>query len=229
MQPGWKTRALLWLSVAESARANRAAFPKLPTAWLPHLLSNSFALALPEILAAIDRIGHLDELAAESATARGIRATIRRLCVDNSNWRWYIAAAAIAYAVSHPKFNIYKGAMAEFQVAGFGLDAIPHGMTAFGLARLMQDGLTTLDEEMPDDSPLADLVTRLAEHPRLVSGLIIAVLTAVWESGEYNVQQVELALMEGDYDAINMQWTAENTLFDVAANMLGWMGAALMG
>ncbi len=229
MRPGWKTRALTWLFLAESVRANRETFPTLPTAWLPHGLGNSLLLWMPELLGALDDGLGLEARCQRSATARGIRGTLRAICVDNADWGSYVAPSALGYAVSHPRFNIYKGKLAELNLLGFGLDAIPHSVTAYAVARLLQDGILTLAEQMPHDAPLAPLVRALAAKPAVLSGVLLALLSGGWELGEYMMQQDELRRAGGDPEAINMQWDLQDTLFDLFANTLGWLAAAWPG
>lgn len=222
MQPGWQGRAALWALLMESVRANRRAYPALPTAWLPHAVGNSFALWLPELLAAADRALALQARTRERPTLRGGYDTLWDLCVENEAWGRYVAAAALGYILSHPRWTIYKGPRGDLQLLGFGLDAIPHSLTAFSLTHLLEDGIEALAAHMPAPSPLAPLVQRVARHPAWFSGAMLALLTLIWESGEYGMQQAELRRTGGDYDAINMQWDPEDSLFDTLSNVGGW-------
>lgn len=226
MRPGWKRRALTWLLLAESVRANRNSFRNLPTAWLPHGVGNSLLLWMPELLAALDGALCLEEQCQGSATARGIHGALRDFCVDNAAWGNYVAPSAFGYALSHPRFNIYKGDLAEVNLLGFGLDAIPHSVTAYAVARLLQDGILALDAQLPDEAPLAPLVRALARQPALLSGVVLVLLSLGWEAGEYLMQQDELRRAGGDRNAINMQWDLQDTAFDLLANTLGWLVAA---
>jgi hypothetical protein len=65
------------------------------------------------------------------------------------------------------------------------------------------------------------------ERPALVSFLALAALTAFWEYGEYRVHEYELK-ERGSIDAINMQWSVEDTARDVAANVFGWALGVLL-
>lgn len=219
-------RALTWLILAESVRANRETFPNLPTAWLPHGVGNSLLLWLPELIGALDGALDLEARCQPSATASGLHGALRAICVDNPEWGSYVAPSALGYAVSHPRFNIYKGKLAELSFFGFGLDAIPHSVTAFAVARLLQDGIQTLAATVPDDAPLAPQVRALARQPAILSGVVLLLLSAGWEFGEYLMQQDELRRAGGDRDAINMQWDARDTAFDLISNTLGWLAAA---
>lgn len=225
MRPGWKTRAATWLILAESARANRAAFPTLPTTWLPHGLGNSVLLWMPEWVAALDRALGLNALCQKEPTLGACYRALDALCVNNPTWAWYVAPSALGYAVSHPRFNIYKGDLGEWQLFGFGLDAIPHSTTAFAVTLLLQDGIQTLADALPEESPLAPLVQPLGRHPALFSAAILATLSAVWETGEWSMQQEELRRTGGDASAINMQWDLRDTLYDLIANSAGWLAA----
>ncbi len=225
MRAGWKERAFVWLALAESVRANRAAYPTLATAWLPHGVANTAALWLPELVAAIDRACALESRCQREPTLSALHATLRDLCADNPRWGLYVAPAALGYAVSHPRFNIYKGNWGDWRLLGFGLDAIPHGLTAWSLTLLFHDAITMLANNLPGPSPLAPLVRALARRPALFTAFSLALLSALWEAGEYTVQQDELRRTGGDRAAINMQWTVEDTLGDLAANALGWLVA----
>lgn len=229
MQPGWKQRAIIWLALAESVRANRAQYPDLPTAWVPHGVGNSFALWLPELLAPLARALRLRGWASPDSTLGALERTARAVCIEQAAWGSYVAPAALGYVVSHPRFNIYRGRLGELAVGGFGLDAIPHGTTAFSLSCLLQDSLVTLAEALPPDAPLGLLVRPLARVPALFSGLVLVGLTVIWESGEYLTQQEELRRTGGDRSAINMQWDLRDTWHDLLSNAAGWLVAARRG
>lgn len=225
MRPGWKSRAATWLILAESARANRAAFPTLPTTWLPHSVGNTLLLWMPELVAALDRALGLDALCDREPSLGACYRALDTLCVNNPGWAWYVAPSALGYALSHPRFNIYRGEMGEMELFGFGLDAIPHSVTAFAITLLFQDGIQTLAATLPEEAPLTPLVRALARRPALFSGLFLALLSAVWEAGEWSMQQDELRRTGGDASAINMQWDLRDTLTDLVANGAGWLAA----
>lgn len=228
MQPGWKGRAALWLVATEAARANRAEYPTLPTAWVPHGAANTLALWLPEGLAALDAAVGGEAATRQSATARGLYRTVRDLCVDNPAWGTYVAPLAVGYALSHPKFNIYKGEMGEFRLLGFGLDTIPHSAMAFTLTLLIQHGVTTLARNLPRASPLKPFVRTLARQPAATSATVLALLSLGWEAGERWARDEELRRTGGDASAVNMEWSIEDTATDLLANALGWLAAATL-
>ncbi|MDQ4079046.1 MAG: hypothetical protein M3220_22735 [Chloroflexota bacterium] len=223
MRPGWRMRAVTWLLLAESVRANRQAYPDLPTAWLPHGLGNTLALWLPELLGTLDDTWKLDGWYQDHPTLSAVYCALRNLCVDNRSWGVYVAPAALGYALSHPRFNIYKGEMGSWRFLGFGLDAIPHGITAYALTRLLQDGIQELARALPEESPLAPLIQILAKRSMLSTGAVLTLLSTIWEVGEYLMQQDELRRAGGDRSAVNMEWDLEDTIFDLLANTLGWI------
>jgi hypothetical protein len=225
MRQGWKRRALTWLVLAESVRANRRAYPNLPTAWLPHGAGNSLALWLPELSAAVGWACRLDQRFERHHTLAALYRTLCELCAENPQWGLYVAPAALGYAVSHPRFNIYKGNLAELRFLGFGLDAIPHAVTAWSLTLLLHDAITALARNLPEDSPLTPVARALARRPALFTAAALATLSAIWEFGEFSIQQDELRRAGGDATAINMEWSAEDTALDLLANSIGWLVA----
>lgn len=209
----------LWLTLALTANANRRHF-HLTTAWVPHGAFNSFTLFFPEI--ADQLLPPANGQVPAPDTAAAIEDTLRAMVCDNPNYALYVTPAVLGYVLSHPSFNIYKGDLAKIRVLGFGLDAIPHSVTAAALCLLIFDTLPELRRRLPPLSALAPLTRWADEHRAFVSALALAVLTAVWEGGEYLVQQSELRARDYDYSKINMDWTVEDTIFDVLANFLGW-------
>jgi hypothetical protein len=189
---------------------------------LPHAAGNSVALWLPELLSLVARAIGGHERARSDPTLAGGYEALRVLCVENPEWVQYVAPSALGYVVSHPRFNIYKGRMAEWRLFGFGLDAIPHSMTAYALTLLLQDGTRALSQALPPESSLAPIARRLAQRPALVSGLVLALLSAIWEGGEYLMRRDELRRAGGDASAINMEWSLKDTLFDLLSNAIGW-------
>ncbi|MBA3532529.1 MAG: hypothetical protein H0T73_11450 [Ardenticatenales bacterium] len=222
MQPGWPMRAALWLLLAESARANRAHYPHLPTVWLPHALGNSLVLCSPELIAALDRRLGLEALCQQSTPTAALYQTLNALCVENPRWGYSIAPLVLGYVLSHPRLNIYQGRWARWRFLGFGLDALPHSITAFALTLLMRDGLETLGRYLPDSSLFASVVQPLARHPALTSAAALAFLSAVWEIGEYLIQQEELRRTGGNREQINMQWSVADMSHDLLSNATGW-------
>ncbi len=215
----------LWLALLNTANANRLHY-HLPTTWIPHTVGNSLGLALPEIVAALDAL--LAQTGLDSASLDGLRAAARAVTADPPGWANTMAPVTLAYVVSHPQFNIYRGEWADLRVAGFGLDSIPHSWTAFSLTRLVYTSLAALDQHMPPNAALAPLTHWLNRSPVLITALVLAGLTLFYEYGEYRIHQEELAATGGDESKINMMWTMDDTLHDVGANTFGWLVATLL-
>jgi hypothetical protein len=210
----------IWGVLASTANANRREY-HMTTTWLPHLVVNSVALLLPDVLRVLIPVKHKPTNLVEGVMDDMVR--------DNPKYVSYVFPLAAGYILSHPKFNIFKGDMADIRVAGLGLDAIPHGATGFALTALVQDTLETADQLDPtDSSSLAKLIHVLNKRPALVSFGILSALTFFWEYGEYRVHVQELELQHGDISKINMMWSADDTARDVVANFLGWAIAALL-
>jgi hypothetical protein len=198
------------------------------TTWLPHLLTNTITLLLPDILRNVKpglqqraSSGELGELVKEPLEI----ATI--MIRDNPRYVVYITPLAAGYLLSHPRFNIYKGRMGDLRLAGFGLDTIPHSATALGLTALVCDTIETTARIIPPRSPLAPLVRWSRHHLPLASGLVLALATLAWEIGEYNIYRREMRL-RGDPKRINMQWSLVDSLRDCVANSIGWVLALLL-
>ncbi len=219
----------LWGAIAATADANRREY-NMATTWLPHLLTNTLTLLLPDFLRIVLPKHIPPEPRAASIPAEALRmieipaaAVVR----DNPAYALYVAPLAIGYILSHPRFNIYKGAWADIRLAGLGLDALPHSATAFGLTALVTDTLDTAARITPPEEPFAPLWQWGSRNPALASGLALALATFIWEYGEYRVHVHELKL-RGDIHLINMQWSWRDTLNDVFANLVGWAVALLL-
>jgi hypothetical protein len=212
-------RYAIWGILASTADANRREY-HMTTTWLPHLVVNSIALLLPDVLRLL-----IPNKPEPSNLVDGVMDEMVR---DNPKYVSYVFPLAAGYILSHPKFNIFKGDMGDIRIAGLGLDAIPHSATGFALTALVEDTLETADQLDPtDDSPLAKLIHTLNKRPALVSFGVLSLLTFFWEYGEYRVHFQELELQHGDVSKINMIWSADDTARDVIANFLGWLIAAL--
>ena len=199
--------------VALTAGANRRHY-RMATTWLPHLLIDSLALLLPDLLR-----GPL------AGAQRGPRAALRALVCENPRYALYVLPLAAGYITSSPRFNIYKGELGELRLAGFGLDAIPHTATAFALTALIGEAAEQAARHCRGDDALARLAAWGEQRPALLAGLALALATLVWEAGEYRIYRHELG-RRGSREAINMQWSLEDTLFDCLSNALGWAAAA---
>ncbi len=208
-------RYSLWLLMAQTAFANRRHYRMLTT-WLPHLLTNTLSLLLPDVLRLWFSPHHPPRNLVEDTLLTMVR--------DNPRYAVYVAPLALGYIVSHPRFNIYKGDLGDLRIAGFGLDSIPHTATAFAFSALAAD---TLDQMGAHDQYAGLLAAGLRlgqRNSEVVSLLLLALITLNWEYGEYQMHQYEMTQV-GDATAINMQWTPEDTARDVASNFLGWAAA----
>lgn len=210
-------RWLLWLAVAQTAYANRRQY-RMVTTWLPHLLTNSLSLLLPDLARALFAPRHRPRTIIDDTLITMVR--------DNPRYAVYVAPLALGYIVSHPRFNIYKGTLGDVRIGGVGLDAIPHSATAFAFAALAADTFEAMGERPQYSGFLAEIVRWGARSPELTALALLALVTLNWEYGEYRMHRYELAQV-GDVSAINMQWSLADTWRDVGANLIGWCAAML--
>lgn len=211
----------LWGVLAATADANRREY-HMTTTWVPHLVTNSISLLLPDALRML--------IPKKRKPANLVEDVMDEMVRDNPKYVVYVAPLAIGYILSHPKFNIFKGDMGDIRIAGLGLDALPHGATGFALTALVQDTLQTAAEIEPDNrSSFAQFVRWCNDHSALTTFTVLGGLTFFWEYGEYRVHYHELELQGGDINKINMMWSADDTARDVLANFLGWALALLVG
>ncbi|MBI1277864.1 MAG: hypothetical protein GC179_07030 [Anaerolineaceae bacterium] len=211
----------IWGVLAATADANRREY-HMSTTWLPHLITNSITLLLPDVLRLL--------IPSKRKPSNLVEDVMDEMVRDNPKYVVYVAPLAAGYILSHPKFNIFKGDMGDIRVAGLGLDAIPHSATGFALTVLVQDTLQTAAELEPTNKSLFTQFVRWCnEHPSLATFGVLAALTFIWEYGEYRVHNHELELQGGDISKINMMWSADDTARDVIANFLGWSAARLIG
>jgi hypothetical protein len=220
-------RYLLWLGIFATADANRREY-NMVTTWLPHLLTNTFTLLLPDLL----RIAkpRLQQLASSDGVSEIVEEPLEIANVmirDNPNYVVYVTPLAAGYLLSHPRFNIYKGRMGDLRLAGFGLDTIPHSATAMGLTALVCDTIETTAKTISSRSSLAPIVQWGSRHLPLASAIVLASATIFWEIGEYGIYRREMAL-RGDIKLINMQWGLTDSLRDIIANTLGWALALIL-
>jgi hypothetical protein len=199
------------------------------TTWLPHLLTNTFTLLLPDLLrTAKHGLQHLaspDGLLGEVVEEPLEIANV--MIRDNPSYIVYVTPLAAGYLLSHPRFNIYKGRMGDLRLAGFGLDTIPHSATAMGLTALVCDTIETTMKTISPHSSLAPIVQWSSRHLPLASGIVLALATVFWEVGEYGIYRREMAL-RGDIKRINMQWGLTDSLRDIVANTVGWALALIL-
>ena len=216
----------LWLVLAATANANRRHFG-LTTTWLPHLLGNSVALFLPEIYRLIDNGLKLNERlpADRYPTMAAIRLSLDDVVGDNPNYVDYVAPAALAYIVSHPHFNIYRGSWGEKNILGFGFDSIPHSTTAFALSNLAYDSIEAADSHTPANTVIYPSVKFVARHKIVAVGAILAGLTLFYETSEFLIHKAELKARDNDISRINMMWSFKDTVYDILSNTMGWAAA----
>ncbi len=212
-------RWLLWLGVLTTAQANRAHYHMRST-WLPHLVGNTFVLFLPDAVRLIARLTEGRLVPPEPL--RPVLDAVKVVVCDRAAYAIEVAPFSLGYILSHPQRTIYKGPLAERRLCGFGLDAIPHAATAFGLVALAGQGLDELARQTPPRAPAAPVVRWASAHVPLVTALVLGLLTLFWEVSEWRIHEEELAEQGGREDRINMMWSPEDTAADVAANIAGW-------
>jgi hypothetical protein len=211
-------RYTIWGAVAATADANRREY-HMQTTWLPHLATNTLTLLLPDVIRVL--------IPKDKTPSNLMGQLLVQMVRDNDHYVVYVTPLALGYILSHPKYNIFKGDLAEIQLLGLRLDAIPHSATGFALTAAVCDTLATASQMRTRTDSFSRLMPLVGRYPALTSLSILAALTFVWELGEYRVHQHEMAL-RGDISKINMMWSMSDTVRDVAANLLGWAGALLV-
>ncbi len=228
IRPSDILRYALWLGVINTANANRKYFG-LPTTWVFHTAINSFILFFPEILQGTNKLLGLDERAEQKQDlVTTVHKTLQQAVVENPNYALYVSPVALAYIVSHPQFNIYKGDFANIRLLGFGLDALPHSLTAFTFTHLIADTLASFRRNTPPNASWHDLAVMADDHSEAVAGGFLVGASALYEAGEYAIHVEELRETGGDESKINLVWSAADTVFDIMSNTLGWLAAALI-
>jgi len=217
----------LWCGIVATAEANRRHY-RMTTTWLPHLLANTLALLLPDLYRALRKPRFsAAEPWQQSALSIADRTIASTVC-DNPYYVVYVAPLAVGYLLSSPRFNIYKGDLADVRLAGFGLDALPHSTTALALTLLIGDTLQTAAKMAPARSPISRRLLWCKRRQGGIAGAIVALVTLIWELGEYRIYKHEFA-RRGDMRRINMQWSASDTAYDCLSNAIGWaLGLTLM-
>ncbi|MBC7814604.1 MAG: hypothetical protein H7175_25840 [Burkholderiales bacterium] len=214
-------RYLLWLTVVWAAVANRRHY-KMRTTWLPHLITNTITLLLPDVCRAL-----LPPKGSREARKQPlVPAVLIEMVRDNPQYAVYVTPLALGYILSHPHYNIYKGKAGEIRLAGFGLDALPHGSTAFALTALTYDTVKVAARLDKTRSPFGYMLDWGAKNPALFSATVLALVTLNWEAGEYFIYKQEMAVY-GDKSKINMQWSMSDTVRDTIINFTGWFLAVL--
>ncbi|MFN8454866.1 MAG: hypothetical protein U0401_09395 [Anaerolineae bacterium] len=215
-------RYILWGAVAATIWASRRRSSRV-SAWLPHLIINSLALLLPEIYGLIRRRFQLAErLSPErQPSAAALRLTFEQVAADNPYYVAYPAPVALGYILSHPKVNIYQGKLGRLHFLGFGLDAIPHSLTALALSTLVYDTIEALESRVRPGMLIYAPLRRLAAHKTWVAASVLALLTLIYETAEYLVHRSELKA-NPDESRVTIVWGVKDTIFDLLANGLGW-------
>jgi hypothetical protein len=203
-------RYLTWAMMAQTADANRRYY-HMATAWTGHFMWNTISLLLPDFL----------KLVLPKKPKSLVPAAMAQMIRDNDQYVLYVFPLAAGYILSHPRFNIYKGEMAEIRLAGFGLDAIPHSLTALGLTLLVYDSAKVAQSLDDGNSVFSPLIKLANAHPTATTFAAVAIPTVIWESIEYFTHQYEMS-QRGSAELINMQWSVEDTAHDVASNFIGW-------
>jgi hypothetical protein len=220
------SRYALWCGIAAVAAGNRRAYA-MTTTWLPHLAANSLSLLLPDLYRALDALYQRDAPARSRAWLELLKDTGDAMVRDNPRYVIYVAPLAAGYLLSSPWLNIYKGELAEKQLAGFGLDSIPHAATAFALTRLVGDTAATASELSRAVGTRVAWVEWCGRHQALCSAVVLTLATLVWERGEYLIYKHELA-QRGRAERINMQWSISDTVTDCITNAAGWLLAVVL-
>jgi hypothetical protein len=215
----------LWCGVALTAAGNRRLYA-MTTAWLPHFAANTGSLLLPELL----RLVTPHARQSGESSCQGIRGLFCDAMVemirDNPRYVLYVAPLATGYLLSAPWLNIYKDELSNLQLAGFGLDALPHLATAYAMTAFVDDTLRVM-ANLSSEEQLGSLPRRLDQRRNLISAAALALATLIWELGEYRIYRHELT-QRGDAEAINMQWSLDDTFTDCLSNTLGWLLATAL-
>lgn len=218
----------LWCGIVVTAEGNRREY-HMATTWLPHLATNTLSLLLPDVYRFLFR-PKLDGAPLRAAPAQSLagqagaalQATLTTMLCERPSYALYVAPLALGYLLSGPWFNIYKGDLAELHLAGFGLDAFPHASTAFALTALVRDAAQTFGELAKDTDALAAIGHSIERHQTALSAAALVLATLLWELGEHRIYKHELA-RRGSLERINMQWSVGDTVYDCAANAIGWL------
>ncbi len=218
-------RYTTWAAVAVTAERNRKEYG-VPTAWLTHLLGNTVTLFLPDLF----RLAASRSPSWEPGhpTLRALFRTVDRRAHHDPNYAVYVAPLALGFILSHPDYSIYHGRWAELTVAGFGADSVPHAATAYAFTRLMSQSITTLRDELPDESELAPAVKWAAHHVDELACLAMLFLTLAWETSEYLAHVAELEKTGLEPHEINMQWSLPDAITDSFSNLLGMLAAIVV-
>ncbi len=218
MKPDQLLRLALWIGVLWSVEGTRKN-SRLPTTWMVHLVGNTLLLGLPEIyrgLAKAFRINARAQHDPEGIVAFG-NQVMNEMVVENPRYAGYVTPVAGAIIVAHPKIDIYKNDWAERALFGLGLDSIPHSLTAFALTHMVFDflSLPVVARRMP----------QATRHVRGISGVVLAIASVLYETGELLIHLQETKIVKDDPSKMAMKWSVPDTIQDLFANFLGWFAA----
>jgi hypothetical protein len=216
----------LWCGIAATAAGNRRQYA-MTTTWLPHLATNTVSLLLPDLLRRVAPSSPPAAIDDGHDLWRLLRVTLDAMARDNPAYVVYVAPLAAGYLLSAPWLNIYKGELGDLQLAGFGLDALPHAATAYGLTAFAREALGVASRLAPEHAALAAQLRWLEARRDQVAAVALALATLLWELGEYRIHRHELRL-GGNAAAINMQWSLLDTATDCLANAAGWLLAVAL-
>ena len=176
----------LWLAVAATAAANRREY-HMSTTWLPHLVTNSLSLLLPDLyrVVAPDNVQNTTDPHNKNVLLpEDLTKPLDILLKEDPQYAGYVMPLALGYILSHPRFNIYKGKMGELRLAGLGLDAIPHSAAQpWRFTALVCDTVDAAAETLPTNSPLAPIAQWSDQHKALFSAAVLVLATTDLGSG----------------------------------------------
>ncbi len=218
---GWRYALEVGLLITANAARIESG---LLTAWVFHAIGNSFLLLLPEIYRGAAAAFSLDDRSELDALTT-FHGVMRDIVLDNPYYVEYVAPVVIAYILAHPKWNIYKSEWANEQLGGFGLDSIPHAMTAYTLSIMVFDTLAALKYHVPSSARWARQVKWAESHSELIASAVLALATTLYESGEYAIHQSEMKAVHNNPDKIAMEWSVEDTIQDIISNAVGGLAS----
>jgi hypothetical protein len=219
-------RLVLWAGLLETARA-KWTYTGLWTSWVFHATIDSFLIWFPEIYTAFSRLARLDDWSRRdsSGTVAALHGTLTDVVAENPRWIDYVAPVVLAYILAYPRYDMYKSEWANEQIFGMGLDSIPHAATAYSLTQLVFDCLKALDRHTPDSGPVGELIAWAGEHAEWVAFVALALSTIGYETGEYFINRSELQAVGGDPRKVALDWSREDTIYDILSNIVGAVGA----
>jgi hypothetical protein len=201
----------------------------LVTSWIYHATLVPLLLFFPELYRGLARAAYLDEKARDdpSGMTATVHGVISNVAACNPHYVDIVGIVPLAYILSHPKINLYKSEWAKAQLFGFGLDSIPHALTAFSLVHLAYLTLAAFKRRRPRSGWLKRVLVWASHHPGWVAGGALVASTAGYETGEYLIHRSELRAVGGDPSRVAMEWSVEDTIQDILSNVLGGLLAMM--